>query len=88
MASTIASGGKLLRDAEKFRALRELHGTTEVAEMEAAGVATACHRAGAGFLVFRGISDFGDEVKVDGFHEVAAKSAAIVAVDSCGKGCG
>lgn len=80
-SATIASGEKLLRDPEKFQALRNLHGKIEVAEMEAAGVATACHRSGALFLIVRGISDFGDGLKDDRFHEIAAKGAATVAVD-------
>lgn len=80
-SATIASGEKLLRDPEKFQAIRNLQGKIEVAEMEASGVATACHRSGALFLVVRGISDFGDSVKDDRFHEIAAKGAAIIAVD-------
>jgi len=80
-SATIASGEKLLRDPERFQAIRALHGKIEVVEMEAAGVAAACHRSGASFLVVRGISDFGDGVKDDQFHGIAAKGAAIIAVD-------
>ena len=80
-SATIASGEKLLRDPAKFQAIRTLHGKIEVAEMEAAGVATACHRSGASFLVVRGISDFGDGAKDDRFHNIAAEGAAIIAVD-------
>jgi nucleoside phosphorylase len=78
---TMGSGEKLLRDPAKFRTLRTIHGKIEVAEMEAAGVATACHRAGACCLIVRGISDFGDDTKDDRFHALAAARAATVTVD-------
>jgi nucleoside phosphorylase len=80
-SATIASGEKLLRDPAKFQVIRTLHGKIEAAEMEAAGLAIACHRSGASFLVVRGISDFGDGSKDDRFHDIAAKGAAIIAVD-------
>jgi len=80
-SATIASGEKLLRDPNKFQAIRTLHGKIEVAEMESVGVATACYRGGASFLVVRGISDFGDAAKDDRFHDIAARGAAIIAVD-------
>ena len=79
--ATVGSGEKLIRDPERFRALRDLHGKLEVAELEAEGVANACERAGIPFVVVRGISDFGDERKDDRFHELAAKAAAVVARD-------
>lgn len=58
-----------------------LHGKIDVAEMEAAGIATACNRASTPYLVIRGISDFGDGEKNDGAHLLAATAAAIVAID-------
>lgn len=79
--ATIASGEKLLRDPERFRALRELHGKVEVGEMEAAGLVDACRRASLPWLVVRGISDFGDDFKDDAFHGFAAMTAAVVLVD-------
>ncbi|HEX8699221.1 MAG TPA: hypothetical protein VF815_10325 [Myxococcaceae bacterium] len=80
--ATIASGEKLLRDPSKLSGLRaSLHGKIEVGEMEAAGIASACHRAGVDFLIIRGISDFGDGQKDDRFHQLASTGAAIVAVD-------
>lgn len=79
--ATVGSGEKLIRDPDRFRALRDLHGKLEVAEMEAVGVANACDRAGTPYLVVRGISDFGDERKDDRFHELAARAAAVVARD-------
>lgn len=65
---TIASGEKLLRDPAKLVAVREQHGKTEVGEMEAAGLVDACRRGSVPWLVIRGISDFGDELKDDRFH--------------------
>lgn len=79
--ATIASGEKLLRDPNKFTQLRELHGKVEAAEMEAAGIFTACFQSGVDALIIRGISDFGDSTKDSQFHELAAKAAAIVAAD-------
>jgi nucleoside phosphorylase len=79
--STLASGELLLRDPEKFRMMRELHGKTEVAEMEAAGIFTACEQHDVPILVVRGISDFGDSNKDNTFHDIAAKAAAIVTAD-------
>jgi nucleoside phosphorylase len=79
--ATIASGNKLLRSPAKLYELRELHGKIEVAEMEAAGLAEACWNQDALWLVIRGISDFGDELKSDDFHQFASSSAAAVVVD-------
>lgn len=80
-AATIASGEKLLKDPERFKALRDLHDKIEAGEMEAAGLVEACRRAGLPWLVVRGISDFGDELKDDRFHALASKMAAAVLVD-------
>ena len=87
-AATIASGEKLLRDPEKFRQLRELHGKVEVAEMEAAGIFAACTQHSVPSLVIRGISDFGDKKKDNSFHELASRAAAIVAADMVAFGLG
>jgi nucleoside phosphorylase len=79
---TIASGEKLLRDPSKLHTLRSgMHGKTEVGEMEAAGLVEACRRGSVPWLVIRGISDFGDELKDDRFHELAARAAAATLAD-------
>ncbi len=78
---TIASGEKLLRDPAKLLAVRGMHGKTEVGEMEAAGLVEACRRGPVPWLVIRGISDFGDELKDDRFHEFASCAAAAVLHD-------
>lgn len=79
--STIASGEKLLRDPSKLLEVRRMHGKTEVGEMEAAGVVEACRRGTVPWLVVRGISDFGDDLKDDQFHAFAAGVAASVLSD-------
>jgi nucleoside phosphorylase len=78
---TLASGEKLLRDPTRLIAVRELHGKTEVGEMEAAGVVDGCRRGSVPWLVIRGISDFGDEFKNDQFHTFASCAAAAVLYD-------
>jgi nucleoside phosphorylase len=83
---TIASGEKLLRDPAKLLAVRKLHGKVEVGEMEAAGLVDACRRHNLPWLVVRGISDFGDELKDDRFHGLASCAAAAVLVDFLGYG--
>jgi nucleoside phosphorylase len=80
-AATVASGEKLLRDPGKLLEVRTLHGKTEVGEMEAAGLMEACERSGIPWLAIRGISDFGDELKDDRFHELASRAVAAVMAD-------
>lgn len=84
--ATVASGEKLLRDPEKFLGMRELHGKTEVAEMEGAGLFAACANFGKPVLMVRGISDFGDSKKDNRFHLLAAQAAAAVTVDYIANG--
>lgn len=79
--ATIGSGEKLFRDSIAWDELRAMHGKIDVAEMEAAGVAQACEQHGVPFLVFRGISDFGDGNKNDRYHWIASVAAAEVAID-------
>ena len=84
--ATIGSGEKLLRDPDKFMAIRELHGKIEAAEMEAAGLFAACASHNKPVLMIRGISDFGDAHKDNRFHLIAAKAAAAVTVDYIANG--
>ncbi|WP_224242477.1 phosphorylase family protein [Hyalangium gracile] len=80
--ATVASGEKLLRDPARLVAVRqEQHGKVEVGEMEAAGLVDACRRNNTPWLVIRGISDFGDALKNDSFHEFASRAAATVLAD-------
>ncbi|WP_295751631.1 phosphorylase [Undibacterium sp.] len=84
--ATIGSGEKLLRDPEKFTAMRELHGKIEAVEMEAAGLFAACSSHNTPVLMVRGISDFGDSKKDNRFHHLAAKAAAAVTADYIANG--
>lgn len=79
--ATIASGEKLLRDPDKLLEIRRLHGKIEVVEMEAAGIVNACRRGAVPWLVIRGVSDFGDQLKDNRFHAFASMTAAAVLVD-------
>lgn len=79
--ATIASGEKLLRDPGKLISLREnIHGKIEVGEMEGSGFSKACAAGQVEWMVVRGISDLGDHLKDDRFHEFASRTAAAVAV--------
>lgn len=74
-----ASQDLLLRDAEVLENLAiTVHQQIRIGEMEAAGFIQACEsRAPAiPWLVVRGVSDFGDSNKNDGWHRVAAAAAA------------
>ena len=70
-----------MRDPDKFLAFREIHGKVELAEMEAAGISEACHQHNVPMTIIRGISDFGDPLKDNSFHQISAKAAALVAYD-------
>ncbi|MBZ3661064.1 hypothetical protein JT306_03935 [Salmonella enterica subsp. enterica serovar Kentucky] len=54
-------------EIDKFLGMRELHGKTEVAEMEGAGLFAACANFGKPVLMIRGISDFGDSKRTTDF---------------------
>ena len=75
----IVSSDTLLRDPELLVLLREqLHQQICIVEMEAAGFIKACagRHPQIPWLVLRGISDFGDALKHDGFHGLASRAAA------------
>ena len=80
--STIASGEKLLRDPSILEDLRDtVDRKIEGGDMESAGFYTACYQASQNWLVVRGISDFGDDLKSDDFHKFASLSAVTVLRD-------
>lgn len=79
--TTIGSGEKLLRNPDKIKTLRSLHGKLDTVEMEAGGVVAAARRMNVLWLIVRSISDFGDEFKNDAFHTFASKAAAAVLAD-------
>lgn len=86
-SATIGSGEKLVRDAGFLERLQaDVHGKIDVVEMEAGGLATACHLRQVPFLVVRGISDLANSAKGDGHHVLASMGAAIVTRDLLANG--
>ncbi|MDZ4255441.1 MAG: hypothetical protein U1A72_22960, partial [Sulfuritalea sp.] len=72
----IASSNVLIRDPGLLKELaKETYGV-EGGDMESAGLATACEATDTPWIVFRGISDFGDSRKSDDFQALAASRAA------------
>lgn len=75
----IASDDVLLRDPNVLTGLAaNVHQQIRIGEMEAAGLVTACdaRHPQIPWFVVRGVSDFGDELKGDDFHRLAAVAAA------------
>lgn len=71
----IAAANILLKDPIRRDKLREAHGAKAV-EMEGSGIADATWIAGDGYLVVRGICDYCDMSKGDGWQAYAAAVAA------------
>ena len=85
--ATVASGNKLLRHPGLLYRLQNMgHGRIKIGEMEADGLAIACHREAVDWLVIRGISDFGDKFKSDRYHNFAAQMAAVATRDFIERG--
>lgn len=74
----IASANKLLKNPVKRDALGRKYGVRAI-EMEGAGIADATWNHEAGYLVIRGISDYCDSTKGDGWQKYAAVVAAAYA---------
>lgn len=77
--SVICSADVLLRDEEVLEKLAAtVNQQVRVGEMEAAGFIKACSNnyPSIPWLVIRGVSDFGNELKDDSFHEMASCAAA------------
>jgi nucleoside phosphorylase len=77
--AAVLSDNLLLRDpAVAVDAANTLHQQIRAAEMEAAGFVAACGRLypPVPWYIVRGISDFGDQLKADQFHRLAACAAA------------
>jgi len=75
----IVSGEKLRRD-DPLPGLAARFGDELIAlEMEGSGFASSCDRKGIKWLVFRGISDYGNMRKRDDWQSIAAFHAAIAA---------
>lgn len=79
---SISSDNVLIRDSEYFKSIvNEIDEKCRGGEMESSGFIRSCQVENVGFpwIVFRGISDFGDKKKDDSFQDLAAKSASIAA---------
>ena len=80
----ILAGEKLLANGSLPHLQEEYHDKTRAAEMEGSGFARACQEYDIPWLVFRGISDFGDdnnEATRKEWKSTAAMSAATCVVD-------
>jgi nucleoside phosphorylase len=78
----ILAGEKLLADGRLPKMQMEYHEQVRAAEMEGSGFARACNEYAVPWLVFRGVSDFGDTNKpnTENWKTTAALSAATAAV--------
>jgi nucleoside phosphorylase/Flp pilus assembly protein TadD len=76
--NALASMDALLRDKVKFEELCKTHQGIRASEMEAGGFIKACEGRypPKPWLVIRGISDLGDDLKNDDFHRLASCAAA------------
>ena len=79
----IASGEKVIADADRVNELKRLHSKLAAIEMESFGVAAAAAQSDSRprFIAIRGISDYADDAKNDDWHEYAADSAASFALE-------
>lgn len=73
------SGNKLIDDPSFKQELIDRFPDSIGGEMEGAGVFDACSRAGVEFIVVKGVSDWADGKKHDGYQEMAAASATSLA---------
>ncbi|WP_319406227.1 hypothetical protein [uncultured Desulfosarcina sp.] len=77
----ILSGEKLIVDGTLPSMQKEYHEQTRAAEMEGSGFASICKEFNMPWLIFRGVSDFGDSKKstTKDLQPLAALSAATIA---------
>lgn len=73
---TVLSGEKVFADRAAVDAVCRNWPRAVGIEMESLGVAAAAHQAGCGFLVVKGVTDFGDINKDDQWRRYAAEAAA------------
>jgi nucleoside phosphorylase len=72
----VQAGDRLKRDGSLPQTWRTSHDKLYAVEMEGGGFAQACESDDHEWMVFRGISDFGDPEKRDKKQAVAAVAAA------------
>lgn len=78
--SVILAGDKLLANGELPAMRKEFHDKIRAIEMEGSGFARVCRDYNIPWLVFRGISDYGDLTKRDEWQFLAALSASTAAL--------
>ncbi len=78
----IASGEKVIANADRLEELKQLHSKLAAVEMESFGVALATSEwtGNPKFIAFRGVSDYANESKEDSWQAYAADSAAAFTV--------
>jgi nucleoside phosphorylase len=76
---SVLTGEKLRRDGKLPSIARRFGDRFMAIEMEGSGFASSCEAKGIPWLVFRGISDYGDMKKRDLWQPVAALDAALAA---------
>ncbi|NQT58171.1 MAG: hypothetical protein HQ557_04225 [Bacteroidetes bacterium] len=84
--SIILAGDKLLANGELPAMRKGLHDKIRAIGMEGSGFARVCREYNIPWLVFRGISDFGDPAKGDEWQFLSALSAStatLVFLESC-----
>ena len=74
-SGTIASGNLVVKKTELREELRTKYNAKAI-EMEGSGIADAAENSDVGFIVVRGVCDYGDETKDDTWQKYAALSAA------------
>jgi hypothetical protein len=79
---SVLSGEKVVASADFLKDFRDVWTTVAGIEMEAAGTALAVHRSETQpqFLMVKGICDFADEDKADGWQAYAADAAGAFVV--------
>ena len=75
-AGAIGSANRVLGSTLGRRQLQKDHPYVRAVEMECAGVAEACWQASLGYYSVRGVSDYCNQHKTDGWHHYAALVAA------------
>ena len=72
----LASGEKVVASEEFRMKICTAHRKTTAIDMESYGVASAAERHGSSLTVIKGIVDYADSSKSDGYHEIAAQNSA------------
>jgi len=74
------SSDNLIRKLDYMNSASKTHRKLSAMEMEAAGVAEACNEHNVPFYIVKAITDFGDELKDDSYHQIATILSSKVVV--------